>query len=122
VGNDGVVAPRHAVRWGMEHSAATDVAWLDARWGVDVRRLRWADGALSRDELCIYVGCCSVDGVDRGQSIDCPVGPVAVLERARSRAFDFFKILDECSVALTFGPGVLILLLLSFQFSSDHQI
>jgi hypothetical protein len=94
--------------------------------GAAVRRLGRADGALSRnersEELCIYVGCCSVDRVDRGQSLDCLVGPLAVLERARSRASDFFKIADVCSVALTFHPSVLILLLFNFQFASNPQI
>ena len=83
-----------------------------------MRRLGRADGVLSRDErseeLCIYVGCCSVDGVDRGQSIDWPVGPVAMLEQARSRAFDFFKILDVCSVALPKGVKVVALRLVDF--------
>ena len=43
-----------------------------------------------RSELEIYVGCHSIDGVDIGESVDGPVGPVAVLERAQSKAFDFF--------------------------------
>ena len=41
------------------------------------------------EELGISVGYRSVDGVDRGESLDGPVGPVAVLERERSRACDF---------------------------------
>jgi hypothetical protein len=53
------------------------------------------DGTVSRDErseeLGISVGCRGVDGVDRGENVVGPVGPVAVLERARSRTSDFFK-------------------------------
>jgi hypothetical protein len=52
-----------------------------------------ADDMVSRnersEELGISIGCRSVDGVDRGESVDGPVGPVAVLERARSRASVF---------------------------------
>jgi hypothetical protein len=65
---------------------------------------------VSRDkrskELEISVSCNNVDGVDRGESVDEPVRPVAVLERTRSRASDFFKIPDVCSVALPFQDSL----------------
>jgi hypothetical protein len=55
-----------------------------------------ADGVVSRDErseeLGIYVGCRSVDGVDREDSVDGLVVPVVVLVRVQSRASNFFKI------------------------------
>jgi len=55
-----------------------------------------------RSEECgISYDCHSVDGVDRGESVDEPIG--LVTERAWSRTFDFFKILDvRCNVALPF--------------------
>jgi hypothetical protein len=43
------------------------------------------------EKLEISVGYRGVDGVDRGESIDGPVGPVTVLQRARSRASDFLR-------------------------------
>jgi hypothetical protein len=53
-----------------------------------------ADSTVSRnersEELEIFVGCRRVDGVDRGESVNGPVGPVDVLEQARSRGSDFF--------------------------------
>ena len=59
------------------------------------------------EQLGISVGCRSVDGVDRGESVDGPVGPIAVLERVQSRTSDFFfKILDVCSVAITIFTAV----------------
>jgi hypothetical protein len=77
--------------------------------GAATRWLGRADGAVSHDErseeLGISSGCHSVDGVDRGESVDVPIGPIAVLERARSRASDCFKIPDVCSVALPVASG-----------------
>ena len=62
------------------------------------------DSAVSRnersEELGISVGCRSVDGVDREESVDGSVEPIPVLERADSRTSDFFKILDVGSIAL----------------------
>jgi hypothetical protein len=63
------------------------------------------DGVVSCDErseeLGISVGCRSVDGVDRGESVD---GPIVVLERARSRASDFFNDFGRmfCSIIVVF--------------------
>jgi hypothetical protein len=57
--------------------------------------LRRADDALSRveqsEELGISIGCRIVDGVDRGESVYGTVGPVTVMERARSRTSVFYK-------------------------------
>jgi hypothetical protein len=80
--------------WGMEHGAAANVARPDVGWGRR-REAAWGGGWRSEpqqanEELGIFVNCRSVDGVDRGESIDGPVGLVAVLERARSRASNFF--------------------------------
>jgi hypothetical protein len=52
-------------------------------------------------ELGISVSCRSVDGVDRGESVDGPIGPVAVVERVRSRASDIFMISDICFYSIT---------------------
>jgi hypothetical protein len=67
------------------------VVWRDAGWGIVVRWLGVGGrhGDERSEELGISVGCRSVDGVDRGVSVD--VGPVAVLERARSRASNFLR-------------------------------
>jgi hypothetical protein len=86
---------------GMEHG--TTVMWRGM--GVPPQGgLGRANGAVSRDERSkesgIFVGCRSVDGVNRGESVHRPVGSVVVLERAWSRAYDFFKIPDVCSIAL----------------------
>jgi hypothetical protein len=63
-----------------------------------------ADGVVSRNErsekLGVSVGCRSVDGVNRGKSVDGPVGPIAVLGRAQSRMSDIFKVPGLCCVAL----------------------
>jgi hypothetical protein len=86
-------------RWEMEHGAAR--CWMGALPRGSLGR---ADGAVSHDErseeLEISVGCRSVDGLDRGENVDEPVGPVAVLERARSRGSNFYKIPNVCSLAL----------------------
>jgi hypothetical protein len=89
----------------MEHGAAVEVVRLNAGWGPHARGgLGRANGAVSRnersEELEIFVVCRSVDGVDKGESVDRPVGPVVVLEQ-RSRAYDFLKIPDVYSVALS---------------------
>jgi hypothetical protein len=63
----------------------------------------------SSEELEISIGCRSVNGVDRGESVDGPIGSVAVMERARSRASDFFKIPNVCSVALPLKTLTVIL-------------
>jgi hypothetical protein len=46
--------------------------------------LGWADSAVSYDEqseeLGISVGCRSIDGVDIGESVVGPIGPIDVLE------------------------------------------
>jgi hypothetical protein len=52
------------------------------------------------EELGISANYRSVDGVDRGESLNGPVRSVTVLEQARSRASDFFKGLEVCYVAL----------------------
>jgi hypothetical protein len=43
--------------------------------------LGWANDVVSRnersEELVIFVSCHSVDGVDEGECVDGPVGPVA---------------------------------------------
>jgi hypothetical protein len=66
--------------------------------------LRRADDAVSHveqsEELGISVGCRIINGVDRGESVDGPVGSVTVMERARSRASDFYRTLNVCFVAL----------------------
>jgi hypothetical protein len=63
-----------------------------SQWGG----LGQANGAVSCNErsekLGIFVDYRSVDGVDREESIDRLVGPIAVLERVQSRASDIFKI------------------------------
>ena len=43
------------------------------------------------EELGISIDYRSVDGVDRGECVDGPVGPIAVLEQALSRASDFLR-------------------------------
>jgi hypothetical protein len=92
---------------GMEHGAAADVARPDVGWGRR-REVVWGgawrgEPRRANEELGISVNRRSVDGVDRGESIDGPVGLIAVLERARSRASNFFKIPNVCSdVALPF--------------------
>jgi hypothetical protein len=52
------------------------------------------------NELEISIGCRSANRVDRGESVDGPVEPLAVLEQAQIRAYDFFKIPDIYYVAL----------------------
>jgi hypothetical protein len=92
-------------RRGMEHGAAADVAWLDAGWG-HCREAAWGVWAARRATTSearswgFSVGRRSINGTDRGESVDESVGLVVVLERARNKAYDFFKILDVCSVAL----------------------
>jgi hypothetical protein len=82
---------------------AGDEAWRGGRRGATRRGMghcheaAWGgvDGAVSHDErseeLGISIDCRSVDEVDRGKSVDGPVGPVVVLERVRSRASDFLR-------------------------------
>jgi hypothetical protein len=61
-----------------------------------------ADGTVSRNEqskeLGIFVGCRSVDRVDRGENVDRSIELIVVLEQTQSITFIFFKIPDVCSV------------------------
>jgi hypothetical protein len=51
-----------------------------ARWlGAGGRR---GEPRERSEELGISISCCSVDGVDRGESLNGPVGPVAVLSES----------------------------------------
>jgi hypothetical protein len=84
--------------------AVGDEAWHGGRRGAARRGmgapsrggLGRADNAVKKRGVAISIGCRNIDGVDRGESVGVPVGPVTVLERARSRVSDFFKIPNVC--------------------------